>query len=306
MRQRPRGSGALLMVVAITGGLAVSLGPVVGQTVAQAAVTSPSAGRDGSRTPTWQPGAGGGGTNAKGSGSGWNSESRGSGGTGSGSTWRQGTQGTRGPQSQGSGASNGGKGSGGGTRGQSGTPPGLQAGGTSGNPSRSPTPPTSSKGNPGQGKGGNGWAGQNGKGSSNGGSTTNRNSPNSGSGNSGTNPRWPHDSTSWHSWDSRWRDANFRREHVRDSHHEHFEDVSDHRFHDRFHFGEFRSEDQDFQDDCDSLISIHSVRELLDYLDSHPWLRDFFELHGDLFDFLVHHPDMLDSFDSGCSYIDVY
>jgi hypothetical protein len=132
-----------------------------------------------------------------------------------------------------------------------------------------------------------------------------RSSPTPLSGTNDRNPNWKHDSTSWKSWDGTWQDPNFHRDHSRDSRHEHFEDNS-HRFHDDFHFDEFRTEDRNFRHDCDVLIRFHSVRALLDFLDSDSSLRDFFELHGDLYDFLVHHPDLADDFDSNCTFIDLH
>jgi hypothetical protein len=62
----------------------------------------------------------------------------------------------------------------------------------------------------------------------------------------------------------------------------------------------------DFRHDCDELLSFHSVRALLDFLDSDSSLLDFFEEHGDLFDFLVHHSDWSDDFDSDCTLIELH
>jgi hypothetical protein len=129
--------------------------------------------------------------------------------------------------------------------------------------------------------------------------------PTAAAGTNDRNPTWRHDSRSWHEWDTSWGDPSFRRDHERDSRHEHVED-RDHRFHDDFHFDEFRSEDRDFRHDCDVLIGIHTVRALLDFLDGETSLRDFFELHGDLYDFLVHHPDLLEDFDGDCTFIDLH
>ncbi|HEY0409936.1 MAG TPA: hypothetical protein VGE42_06660, partial [Candidatus Dormibacteraeota bacterium] len=86
-----------------------------------------------------------------------------------------------------------------------------------------------------------------------------RPSPTALSGSNNRNPNWKHDSTSWRSWDGTWQDPNFRQEHNRDSRHQRFEDSS-HRFHDDFHFDEFRNEDSNFRHDCDVLLSVHSVR----------------------------------------------
>jgi hypothetical protein len=132
-----------------------------------------------------------------------------------------------------------------------------------------------------------------------------RPSPTAPSGTNNRNPNWKHDSTSWRSWDGTWQDQNFRQEHNRDSRHQRFEDSS-RRFHDDFHFDEFRNEDSNFRHDCDVLLGFHSVRALLDFLDSDSSLRDFFELHGDLYDFLVHHPDLADDFDGNCTFIDLH
>jgi hypothetical protein len=125
------------------------------------------------------------------------------------------------------------------------------------------------------------------------------------SGTNNRNPNWKHDSTNWQGWDSARQDPNWRAEHSRDSRWQRFED-NGRREHDDFHFDEFRSEDRDFRHDCDVLISFHSVRALLDFLDGDSSLRDFFELHGDLFDFLVHHSDWSDDFDSNCGFIDLH
>jgi hypothetical protein len=127
------------------------------------------------------------------------------------------------------------------------------------------------------------------------------------------NPNWPSDSRSWHQWNSGWQDPGWRGEHSRDSRHERgfFHDPDrfcDSHDCDRFHFDEFRSEDDsnDFRHDCDVLLSFHSVRALLDFLDGDSSLRDFFELHGDLYDFLVNHPDWSDDFDQNCTLIDLH
>ena len=124
------------------------------------------------------------------------------------------------------------------------------------------------------------------------------------------NPNWPKDSRGWKDWNGGWQDPNWRQEHSRDSRHEQgfFRDrdrFCDTHDCDRFHFDEFRGEDGDFRHDCDILISFHSVRALLDFLDGDSSLRDFFELHGDLFDFLVHHSDWSDDFDQDCTLIDL-
>jgi hypothetical protein len=124
------------------------------------------------------------------------------------------------------------------------------------------------------------------------------------------NAKWPQDSRGWKDWNGGWQDPNWRREHSRDSRHERgfFRDrdrFCDTHDCDRFHFDEFRSEDSDFRHDCDILISFHSVRALLDFLDGDSSLRDFFELHGDLYDFLVNHSDWSDDFDPDCTLIDL-
>ena len=124
------------------------------------------------------------------------------------------------------------------------------------------------------------------------------------------NPTWPHDSRNWRDWNSGRQDPTWRQEHSRDSHHEfgRFRDrdrFCDFHDCDRFHFDEFRTEDSDFRHDCDILISFHSVRALLDFLDGDSSLRDFFELHGDLFDFLVNHSDWSDDFDPDCTLIEL-
>ncbi len=125
------------------------------------------------------------------------------------------------------------------------------------------------------------------------------------SGTNNRNPNWKHDSQSWKQWDNGWQDASWRQEHSRDSRWHRFED-SGRREHDDFHFDEFRNEDRDFRHDCDTLLTFHSVRALLDFLDSDVSLRDFFELHGDLFDFLVHHSDWSGDFDGNCTVIDLH
>jgi hypothetical protein len=114
------------------------------------------------------------------------------------------------------------------------------------------------------------------------------------------------DPHSWHNWDNNWRDDRFRREHSFDSRHERFEDRDHGRFEDRFHIDDFRFRDADFRTDCDDIRAIGSVHELLDFLDGHPALREFFEDHGDLFDFLVHHDSFSDDFDTDCTFIDVF
>jgi hypothetical protein len=131
-------------------------------------------------------------------------------------------------------------------------------------------------------------------------------------GSNNRNPNWKHDSQSWNQWDGAYQDPTWRSEHSRDSRHENgfFNGDRDHfcdRHNcDRFHTDEFQNEDRDFRHDCDVLLSIHSVRALLDFLDSDVSLRDFFELHGDLFDFLVHHSDQFDEFDSNCTFIIIH
>ena len=92
------------------------------------------------------------------------------------------------------------------------------------------------------------------------------------------------DPHSWHNWDGNWRDDRFRREHSFESRHERFEDRDRGRFEDRFHIDDFRGHfgDRDFRTDCDELHGIGSVHALLDFLDEHPAIRDFFEDHGDL------------------------
>jgi hypothetical protein len=131
-------------------------------------------------------------------------------------------------------------------------------------------------------------------------------------GSNNRNPNWKHDSQGWNQWDGAYQDPTWRSEHSRDSRHENgfFNGDRDHfcdRHNcDRFHTDEFQNEDRDFRHDCDVLLSIHSVRALLDFLDSDVSLRDFFELHGDLFDFLVHHSDQFDEFDSNCTFIIIH
>lgn len=127
------------------------------------------------------------------------------------------------------------------------------------------------------------------------------------------NRNWPSDSRSWRQWNGGWQDPNWRGEHSRDSGHEQgfFHDPDrfcDSRDCDRFHFDEFRNEDDsnDFRHDCDVLLSFHSVRALLDFLDGDSSLRDFFELHGDLYDFLVNHSDWSDDFDQNCTLVDLH
>ena len=137
-----------------------------------------------------------------------------------------------------------------------------------------------------------------------------RTTPTPGPGGNTRNPSWPHDSRSWKDWNGGWQDPSWRGEHSRDSRHERgfFRDPDrfcDSHDCDRFHFDEFRNEDGDFRHDCDVLISFHSVRALLDFLDGDSSLRDFFELHGDLYDFLVNHPDWSGDFDQNCTLIDL-
>ncbi|HEY2702972.1 MAG TPA: hypothetical protein VGL20_04715 [Candidatus Dormibacteraeota bacterium] len=132
-----------------------------------------------------------------------------------------------------------------------------------------------------------------------------RTSPTPLPGNNNRNPNWKHDSQSWHQWDGAWQDPNWHNEHSRDSRHEQWQDNS-RREHDDFHFDEFRNEDSSFRHDCDTLLTFHSVRALLDFLDGDSSLRDFFELHGDLYDFLVHHSDWSGDFDRSCTFIDLH